>query len=90
MTGKKCLFQPFPSDGKDRRATDTSGEYSHAEEHCGRDGVRLPVVGLLAAWSRSSSGSDPALMVCLSFQGTLSKSEWEATSKSDGRRPCFL
>ncbi|CAG11655.1 unnamed protein product, partial [Tetraodon nigroviridis] len=52
---KMMALEPFPSHGKGHQATDTSGEYSHAEEHCGRAGVRLPV-------------------------GTLSKSEWEATS----------
>lgn len=58
------LFQPFPSDGNGHRATDTGGEYSHAEEHCGRGGVRLPVVGVLSARSASTSGFDPGLMVC--------------------------
>ncbi|TWW65908.1 mRNA cap guanine-N7 methyltransferase [Takifugu flavidus] len=52
---KMMALEPFPGDGKGHRASDASAEYSHAEEHCSRAGVRLPV-------------------------GTLSKSEWEATS----------
>lgn len=41
------VFQPFPGEDGGRLAADGSGEYGHAEEHCGRAGVRLPLVGLL-------------------------------------------
>lgn len=58
------MFQPFPCDGKGPRASDTSGEYSHAEEYCGRAGVRPPVVGVATARSGSRSGSEPGLMEC--------------------------
>lgn len=41
------VFQPFPGEDGGRQAADSSGEYGHAEGHCGRAGVRLPLVGLL-------------------------------------------
>ncbi|XP_068602946.1 mRNA cap guanine-N7 methyltransferase [Brachionichthys hirsutus] len=52
---KMMALEPFPGEDGGRLATDGQGEYCHAEEHCGRAGVK------------------PAL-------GTLSRSEWEATS----------
>ncbi|XP_060948330.1 mRNA cap guanine-N7 methyltransferase [Limanda limanda] len=52
---KMMALEPFPCEDGGRPATDTKGEYSHAKEHCGSTGVKLPL-------------------------GTLSRSEWEATS----------
>lgn len=40
-------FQPFPSEDGGRQATDSREEYCHAKEHCGRAGVKLPLVGLM-------------------------------------------
>lgn len=45
------VFQPFPGEDGGRQEADGSEEYSHAKEHCGRAGVRLPLVGLLTAYS---------------------------------------
>lgn len=53
---KMMALEPFPCEDEGRQATDSRGEYSHAKEHCGRAGVKVPL-------------------------GTLSRSEWEATSK---------
>lgn len=58
------MFQPFPCDGKDHQTSDASGEYSHAEEYCGRARVRPPVVGVVTASSGSRSGSEPGLIEC--------------------------
>ncbi|XP_076611343.1 mRNA cap guanine-N(7) methyltransferase [Chaetodon auriga] len=52
---KMMALEPFPSEDGGQQASDSSGEYCHAKEHCGRAGVKLPL-------------------------GTLSRSEWEATS----------
>lgn len=52
---KMMALEPFPCENGGRQATDSRGEYSHAKEHCGRAGVKVPL-------------------------GTLSRSEWEATS----------
>ncbi|KAL7830021.1 hypothetical protein SRHO_G00311480 [Serrasalmus rhombeus] len=48
-------LEQYPADGRDRLASDSPGEYEHAERRARTSGVRLPL-------------------------GTLSKSEWEATS----------
>ncbi|XP_029919904.1 mRNA cap guanine-N(7) methyltransferase [Myripristis murdjan] len=52
---KMTALESYPCDERSRQATDSRGEYDHAKEHAGRDGVKLPL-------------------------GTLSRSEWEATS----------
>ncbi|XP_047238919.1 mRNA cap guanine-N7 methyltransferase [Girardinichthys multiradiatus] len=52
---KMMALEPFPCEDGGQLATDSTEEYSHAKERCGRPGVRPPV-------------------------GTLSKSEWDATS----------
>uniref|UniRef100_A0A667XKW2 mRNA cap guanine-N(7) methyltransferase n=1 Tax=Myripristis murdjan TaxID=586833 RepID=A0A667XKW2_9TELE len=53
---KMTALESYPCDERSRQATDSRGEYDHAKEHAGRDGVKLPL-------------------------GTLSRSEWEATSE---------
>ncbi|XP_060915843.1 mRNA cap guanine-N7 methyltransferase [Labrus mixtus] len=50
---KMGALEPFPCEDGGQQASDSTGEYSHAKEHCSR--ARQPL-------------------------GTLSKSEWEATS----------
>ncbi|XP_054462260.1 mRNA cap guanine-N7 methyltransferase-like isoform X2 [Anoplopoma fimbria] len=40
---KMMALQPFPCEDGGRQATDSRGEYGHAEEHCGRAGVKLPL-----------------------------------------------
>ncbi|KAM9385498.1 mRNA cap guanine-N(7) methyltransferase [Pholidichthys leucotaenia] len=52
---KMSALEPFPCEDRGEPATDSTGEYRHAEEFCSRPGVGPPV-------------------------GTLSRSEWEATS----------
>ncbi|XP_031694152.1 mRNA cap guanine-N7 methyltransferase-like [Anarrhichthys ocellatus] len=40
---KMMALQPFPCEDGDRQATDSRGEYGHAEENCVRAGVQLPL-----------------------------------------------
>ncbi|CAJ1084287.1 mRNA cap guanine-N7 methyltransferase [Xyrichtys novacula] len=52
---KMMALEPFTAEVRGQPASDSRGEYSHAEEHCSRGSIKLPL-------------------------GTLSQSEWEATS----------
>ncbi|XP_075867708.1 mRNA cap guanine-N(7) methyltransferase [Nelusetta ayraudi] len=52
---KMMALEPFSGEDASRQESQSPHEYSHAEEHCVRAGVTLPL-------------------------GTLSRSEWEATS----------
>lgn len=48
------VLQPFTGEDASQQESQSPQEYSHAEEHCSRAGVTLPLVGLVAiAWSWS-------------------------------------
>ncbi|XP_035848892.1 mRNA cap guanine-N7 methyltransferase-like [Sander lucioperca] len=40
---KMMALEPFPGEDSGRQATDSRAEYSHAKEHSGRAGVKLPL-----------------------------------------------
>lgn len=42
------VLQPFSGEDASRQESQSPQEYSHAEEHCVRAGVTLPLVGLVA------------------------------------------
>lgn len=42
------VLQPFSGEDASRQESQSPQEYSHAEEHCVRAGVTLPLVGLIA------------------------------------------
>lgn len=45
------VLQPFTGEDPSRQESQSPQEYSHAEEHCGKAGVTLPLVGLMAITS---------------------------------------
>lgn len=81
-----CLlsFQPFPCEDGGQQAIDSRDEYCHAKEHSSKDGVKLPLVGLVQSGLllvQSSVDWFGLTLVFVCVQGTLSRSEWEAAGK---------
>lgn len=81
MLTHPLVLQPFTGDDTSRQESQSPQEYSHAQEHCGRAGVTLPLVGLVVITTLVLVLLLLLTVLFLSVQGTLSKSEWEATSE---------